>query len=398
MDRPGGFEYDNEPIDDADRQQAEELRASLYRSDASPAQNTETAVRHLLDQAAQRIAGKRYQSAIALFDEVLGLAPTNAQALAGKAKCYLCLHNLRPALDAARVAARHADTPELVDAVRAIHDECVRALSDRHLEAARQALRSRQFQRAVDLVEHISGVRADDPTFVEIRAYAHDRLRRSLPPDERRNGGPRQKLVHDELQRVLSWLTSDELDQADDALTRKLYAEAVTVLDRASRIDPRGVRVAFLGAIAIYQHVAADLESAFDDQRPPDLAAAEANLRRAVEMVEFVAADPLYREDCVAVRENVDRLARMVADFRAKRARARPVNECVRRFNAIADINLGRTIPYQQASNLKRTLASLATDVARLRPNYDSRSQEARTLADLAKATAELLRQLNDVI
>jgi tetratricopeptide (TPR) repeat protein len=398
MDRPGAFAYGDEPIGDADRREAEELREGLYRSEASPEQDTEAAVRHLLEQAQQLMARPRYQSAIALFDKVVKLVPNHPGALAGRAECYLRLHNLRHALDEAKLAARYADTPELVEAVRAIRDECVRAMSDPHLESARQALRARQFQRAVDLIEQISRLRADDPEFAEQRAYAHDRLRRSQPPAERRTGGPGRKLDHDELQRVLCWLTREELEEGDEALNRKRYGRAVEVLDRASRIDGRGVRAAFLGAIAVYQYVAADLESDFNDNRPPDLPAAEANLRRAVEMVEFAAADPQYREDCVTVRENVDRLARSVDELRARRAKAKPVNDCVRRFNGIAENYLGRSITYLQASNAKRSLAVLGGDVARLRPRYDARSEEARTLADLAKAIGELLGQLGHVI
>jgi len=367
------------------------VRAHRWSGDADGADPT-MSLGQLLDQAEQRINGRQYRAALALLDTALDTSPGCASALILAARCHLLLGDAPRALDVARQALRHARGSETAGAAWAIFADCVRAASGERLEAARVALRRRELRRAIALLDEIASVRAEDADFADIRAYAHDRLIRSLPPAARAAMpmAGRHRLTPMALQKVLAWLTREELDEGAAALNNREYVRAAEVLDRINQIDHRGGQAAYLQATAIYRSVVTGLAR----PTPPALAAAKENLRRAATLTDRASVSADYREPAKRLRAEIDAAAQRIAGA----SRVRPVNALVERYNLLVARYTGGTITMFEASNARRSLAGLSTEVANLRHQYDARSGEGRTLADLAAAIIGLQRQLSNVV
>jgi hypothetical protein len=312
----------------------------------------------LLDQAAALAGARRYDAAAALVDAALAMSPGSVAALLLRARCRLLAGDPQQALPAAREALRLAREPDLA-AAREIVADCLRAVGGVRLEAARVALRGRDTDRAWGILRGI----AADRFVVLVCAYT---ARRALPRDG--------------LEEVLAWLLREELDEAAAALGRRDHGRARAAVARANAIDGRALRAAYLEAAALYGGL-----------RP---AGAEADLRRAAVLAERAAASGELRERAARLRTAIGAAAAAVqAAGRARRAAA-----LLGRYQALVATYTGRPVTMFEASNARRSLASLGTDVTRLRQDCPAGSDEGRLLARLAAAIAGLQRQLRGVV
>jgi hypothetical protein len=238
----------------------------------------------------------------------------------------------------------------------------------------------------VTLLDDIAEVRVGDADFVAIHVYASDRLLRSAHAD----GGPGATLPplpQPALQRVLNWLTREELAEGAAALRDGEYVRAATILDGINRIDDRGAKAAFLQATAMYRSVVTTLAK----PRPAGLAAAEENLRRAGTLIERASSSDEFRDRAERLGNQIDGLKRLVASQRL-------IDPVRRRFDAIVARYTGHTITQFDARTARGSLATLSTDVTKLRRKYPSQSDEGRTLAALAEAIIDLQRQLRPYV
>jgi hypothetical protein len=334
-------------------------------------------VEQLLDQAQARVERRQYSAASALIETALQSSPASVRAMLLQAACHLRLGNPDRALDSAAAAQRHAGAADL-DAARRMHAECARAASERRLARARDALRNGAVEQAVVLLDSIATLRRDDHEFAAIRQYAQALIGRSRP------------LPGEALEPVLEWLTGEDLDEATVALADGDDVRATGVLKRVEAIDGRGRRAAYLRAWALCLRVVRELRS----PDPRKLDAAEAALRRAANLAAHANARPDLEEQITRLRSAIEALEERVASAN----RAQRVAALVTRYNALVATYTGRPITLFEASNGRRSLASIGADVDKLRRRYGGESPEGRTLVELAAAITRLQQQLKRLI
>jgi hypothetical protein len=315
-------------------------------------------IEELLDQASALLGAHRYDAAAALIDAALAMSPGSVPALILRARCRLRTGDPRLALPDAQEALRLAREPDLA-AAREVVAECLRAVGGVNLEAARIALRGRDTDRAWGILRGL----AADRFVVLVCAYT-----------------ARRPLHRDGLEEVLGWLLREELDEAAAALERREHGPARAAVARANAIDGRALRAAYLEAAALYGGL-----------RP---AGAEADLRRAAVLAERAAASGELRERAARLRTAIGAAARAVeAAGRVRRAEA-----LLGRYQALVATYTGRPVTMFEASNARRSLASLGTDVTRLRQQCPAGSPEGRLLARLAAAITGLQQQLRGIV
>jgi hypothetical protein len=259
------------------------------------------------------------------------------------------------------------------------------------LETARRALRNGNYHRAVASLAGATAPPAGKPTIEEITAYAWDGIartgRRSAPP----SSAP--VLSRPGLQRVLRWLTAEELRTGEAALSERRLNRAIDAFEQALRVDGRGSRASLLLATALYRSVDRELR-----QPTPELDRTGDDLEQATALLGIAATDPDLRERAAHVTRLVDRRRADLADLRRGRARSRALDEYLKRHNAFL-ARYGRArITMAEKSIARRSLARLNTDLIRLRRQYPADSAEGRKLTELADTVATMQQRFKYVV
>ena len=112
--------------------------------------------------------------------------------------------------------------------------------------------------------------RIDDQLLAERWAYAHDRC----------TGDGGTTLAPDVLQRVIVWITREELEAGERALAADRPFAAARFLMAADTIDARGTRSAYLHAMALHRAAQKSLDRADDHPVVPDASGAAARIPR----------------------------------------------------------------------------------------------------------------------
>jgi hypothetical protein len=260
------------------------------------------------------------------------------------------------------------------------------------LEIARRALRNGDYHRAVASLAGASAPPVGKPTIEEVTAYAWDGIartgRRSAPPP---TSAP--VLTRTALQRVLRWLTAEELRTGEAALASKHLNRAIDAFERALRVDGRGTRASLLLATALYRSVDRELR-----QPTPELNRTGDDLDQATALLDLAATDPDVRDRAAHLTRLVDRRRADLASLRGRRARSRALTDYVKLHNAfLARYGKGR-VTMAEKSIARRSLARLNTDLIRLRRQYPADSTEGRKLTELADAVATMQQRLKHVV
>jgi hypothetical protein len=260
------------------------------------------------------------------------------------------------------------------------------------LEPIRRALRSGDYHRAVALLARAPATSAGQPTIDEITAYAWDGIartgRRTAPPP---SSAP--SLTRTALQRVLRWLTAEELRTGAAALSEQHLNRAIDALERALRVDGRGSRASLLLATALYRSVDRELRHA-----EPELGRTGEDLERATALLGVAATDRALSDRAAQLTLQVDRRRADLAALRRRRARSRALSDYVKRHNGfLVRYGKGR-ITMAEKSIARRSLAGLNTDLVRLRRHYPADSAEGRKLAELAEAVTTMQQRLKHVV
>jgi hypothetical protein len=256
--------------------------------------------------------------------------------------------------------------------------------------AIRTALRRCDYRRTLSLLRGVTDLPDGAPPVGEIAAYAQERLSR-LHKRSRTTAA----FDRDALQRVLLWLTADELRTGEQALSGEHLSRAIASFERALRIDGRGSRAALLLAMALYRSVIRELTT----HDEPELNRTYTDLDHALELLDRAALDPPLRPRAAALARAVDGQRQVLARLRQRRIRSRALGEYIGRYNAfMTRYRGGRMMTTSEKSHARRSLARLATDLGSLRSQYPVESPEGRRLAEIAMAVADMQARLRNVV
>ena len=267
-----------------------------------------------------------------------------------------------------------------------------RATIDEAVEVARRRLRRGHRLEAAELldrcVQALARDHLDDRDLAERRAYAHDRCTgdrgTSLPPDV--------------IQRVIIWLTREDLEAGRRELAADRPFAAARCFAAADAVDARGTRSAFLHATALHRAaVKAVRKATAAETTGPDadvvghLARAERCLRRAVPLARRSLADPTLE---LAAEELVATLQRQLGTLRQRRAdAARMAAACACLVDYQAFVRHGGAA-VTDPDRFRASLGGLAGRISRLLGGAPAGSAEARLLGTLADGVAELTGRL----
>jgi hypothetical protein len=228
----------------------------------------------------------------------------------------------------------------------------------------------------------------DDPQIREIQSYTLLRLDGTTSASEP-GADEAEWLEPAELERVLTWLTRDELTEAEQAIAERQYTRALRACTAAWRIDSRGATAALLRATALFRR----LQEAVNGSRPPELQVQRDHLQEAARWAAHAATVDDARPQRESLVRAIDAARRRVERDAALKRRMAPINALIKRFNNTMRV-YPRSIDMIQATNLRASLASLAADVERTRRKYPPGSPEWAALDELAAAIAKVLAQL----
>jgi hypothetical protein len=259
---------------------------------------------------------------------------------------------------------------------------------ERVVEEARKRLRAGHRHEAAGLFDWclrtLPRHETDDPQFAERRAYAFD-----LSTGERETSLPPEVL-----QRVIVWLTREELESGERELAGGRPFAAAKCFAAADVIDPRGTRAALFHAVALQRAArkAANRATATDAS---ELHNAERYLRNAIALAGRAAGDPAFRVRSGEVVASVRTQLTELQEHQAIAGRHAAVRQCLDDYNAF--VNHYNDNPLRTAldyANFRSLLATLGGRINRLRRRCPPESEDGWLLSKLADGIAAMQREL----
>jgi hypothetical protein len=241
----------------------------------------------------------------------------------------------------------------------------------------------------------------DDPALIERWRYAHDRC----------TGNGQTSLAPDVLERVIRWVTREELHAGEQALAAGHPFAAARFMIAADRIDDRGTRSAFLHATGLFRAAqessssvtvasavpaapfsAASFSAASFSAATPGgdsvaahLQRAERCFRRASTLLLRAYGDPALRLECDHMTATIAAELAALSERRAGTDRMAAACACLVDFDSLArhydEVHL--LSPSAQAG-FRSSLGALAGRIRRLLHRSPPSSAEARLLVNLA--------------
>jgi hypothetical protein len=296
----------------------------------------------------------------------------------------------------------------------------VRAPVEDAVEVARHRLRRGYRLEAAQLLDRCLQARQldhiEDQPLAERWAYAQDRL----------TGNGRTTLQPEVLQRVIAWVTNEELEAADRAIAADRPFAAARFAIAADKIDPRGNRAAFLHATALHRAAqkslaraaevgAADVRAEGPDAigpsdftglttEPPHrddprrsvsahLGRADRCLRQAIPLLLRASADPELRLECDYLSDAVERRLHALTERRATTDRMAAACACLVDYDAFVRHYADQALRCPaDRSSFRSSLTALAARIDRLLTGSPAGSAEARLLTTLAGGVANMQR------
>jgi tetratricopeptide (TPR) repeat protein len=386
----GGFVYDPEPDPrDEELRRRREQAGGLWTGPAQNPKGPETVaakVELLLSQARQKIVKNDYRTAIARLDAALKLDRRNAEAYLLQAECALALDQPQRALRLLDVAGRYAPDG-LITRIEEARRRCARVAADEYLERARELLRGGDARRAIAALRRCEELWGADEELKVIRAYAEVRLDQETLSADRTDA---RWLDSAELERVLRWLTREELAEAELALSAQRFDAALRACQAAQRIDRSGAYCSLLCASVLFMR----LQQAAAGKVPPDLKTIKAQLVKALSLVRFAERDPSLSDRRKPLAAAIDATLRSVDEHLAQAKDLEPVDDLINRYNALMRHYYKPVLNGFEASNLRSSLAPIDAEVNLLRRQHPADSPAGQALNQLARAIADILAQL----
>jgi hypothetical protein len=247
-------------------------------------------------------------------------------------------------------------------------------------------------------VQALARDRIDDQLLEERWAYAHDRC----------TGDGATTLTPDVLQRVIVWITREELEAGERALAADRPFAAARFLIAADKIDARGTRSAFLHAMALHRAAQKSLDRADEHPVVPDvrgatltdpsvtahLKRAERCFKRAVPLLERAARDPSLRLRSEHLLATIATQLDALEQRRSATERMAAACACLVDYDSFAR-HLGDQLRRTEHGDFRTSLAALGRRISNLRERSPATSAEARLLTTLADGVARMRRTLD---
>ena len=266
---------------------------------------------------------------------------------------------------------------------------------------ARRRLRRGYRLEAAELLDRcvraLERDRVDDQTLTERWAYAHDRC----------TGDGQTSLSPEVLERVIGWVTREELQAGERALAEDRPFAAARFMIAADRIDARGTRSAFLHALALHRAAQKSLDRACEGERdgPPSgspdrtvaahLQRAERCFRRAGSLVLRASGNPGLRLECDHLAATIEGQLAALTERRATTDRMAAACACLVDYDSFARHYADRSLLSPSArAGFRSSLAALSGRIDRLLHRSPPASAEARLLTTLAGEVAGMQRTL----
>jgi hypothetical protein len=259
---------------------------------------------------------------------------------------------------------------------------------ERVVEEARKRLRAGRRHEAAGLFDWCLRAfprhETDDPLFAERRAYAFDLF----------TGERETSLLPEVLQRVIVWVTREELEAGERELATGRPFAAAKCFAAADVIDPRGTRAALLHAVAL-QRAARKAAARASETDSSELHNAERYLRNAIALAGRAATDPVFQARSAELAAAVETQLAELKERQALAGRQAAVRQCLEDYNAF--VNHYNDNPLRTAldyANFRSSLATLGGRVNRLRRRCPPESEEGWLLTKLADGIAGMQREL----
>lgn len=251
------------------------------------------------------------------------------------------------------------------------------------VEVARERLRRGYRLEAAELLDRcvkaLTEAGVEDRDLAERRAYAHDRC----------TGDRGSSLAPGVVQRVVVWVTREELEEGRRELAADRPIAAARCFAAADAIDARGTRSAYLHATALHRAaVTAVRQAGTASDVLAHLDQAERCLRRAVPLARRALPDPALGLAAEELLATMTRQLEALDRRRATAVRMAAACACLVDYEAFVRLRTGRALPASRAD--RDTLGALAGRITRLRAGAPAGSAEARLLATLASGIADL--------
>lgn len=281
----------------------------------------------------------RVVEALALVEETLRRYPSSITLLYQRCELLLRLGRAEQAKRAAQEAAERGGE-ENAPLFRRMFEQATLLDYRPLLEPVRQALRADDAARAAKLLKAAHSTLKGQQFYEAVCAYAREKGR---PPSGflsifTRSREQAASISDEQLQKLLRWLLSEELDAAHDSFGRADYAAATDRLKRAAYIDSRCSHVNYLHGLSLYRAFLALLN---DQNEAIDLERCARDLKAAAGYVREAATDPTLadrgRDLSAAIKAYYEQVNQLLREYAKRAEEARAITDLLKKYNEYMD-------------------------------------------------------------
>ena len=282
----------------------------------------------------------RSKEALALVEENLRQYPSSITLLYQRCELLLRLGLAEQAKRAAQEAI-NGSGEENAPLFRRMFEQATLMEYRPLLEPVRQALRADDAPKATKLLKSAHSTLKGQQFYEAVCTYAREKGGRQssgMLSIFSRSGKQAVSIPDDQLQKLLRWLVSEELDAAHDSFDQSDYTGAITRLKQASYIDSRCSHVNYLHGLSLYR---AFLLLLNNEDQAIDLEKCAKDLKAAGGYVRDAAADPALadrsRELGAAITGYYEQVRQLLSEFARRAQEARAITDLLTKYNNCLD-------------------------------------------------------------
>jgi hypothetical protein len=280
----------------------------------------------------------RLREALALVEENLKRYPSSITLLYQRCELLLSLGLAEQAKQAAQDAIERGGE-ENAPLFRRMFEQATHLAYRPLLEPVRQALRVDEASKANKLLKAAHSTLNGQQFYAAVCAYTREKRPASgMLSIFSRSREPEVSIPSEQLQKLLRWLVSEELDAAHDAFDQGNYGAAIAQLKKATNIDSRCTHVNYLHGLSLYR---AFLELLNIGNQALDLDQCAKDLKAAGGYVQEAAADPALtdrsRELSAAISGYYEQVNQLLREFARREKEAQVIIDLLNKYNEYMD-------------------------------------------------------------
>jgi tetratricopeptide (TPR) repeat protein len=329
--------------------------------------------------------------ALALIEREIKKQPRNLALIFHRANLLVLLDRVDDAERVVTEVLPHLEGENLQQFATLLANIKMRA-SHRYIDAARAALRGNDPNRALAELARCSDVMSGQQHYEAIRSYANSLVPHGMFGGMFQKDKPKQ-LTEATLQGVLGWLLDNELSTGVEAMKNEKYDQAISIFDRAERIDPRCRAICFLGAVAIFKQ----FEQAVGNKQVPDLDVTLNSFHKAAALLVSCAHDPAVGEQsrkfAEVVRSYQGQLEAAIKQRALQSTEVIPINNLIEEFKSLMEGLKNHPVSSpNELDSVESQLKNIRGSAERLRKRVSTEAREA--LGQLLQAVNSNLDQV----